>query len=158
MDAARTAIRLGAKEVMVLYRRSQAEMPAEPIEVQEAMEEGVQFHFLTNIKAIYGKKRIKQIQCIKMELTEPDESGRCKVREVPQSEFLLDVDTLIMAIGQKVESNILPETINSTSWGTVITDEFGRTSEPGIFAAGDCVSGAATVVEAVGKARSSRKY
>ena len=80
MDAARTAIRLGAKEVMVLYRRSQAEMPAEPIEVQEAMEEGVQFHFLTNIKAIYGKKRIKQIQCIKMELTEPDESGRCKVR------------------------------------------------------------------------------
>lgn len=153
MDAARTAIRLGAKEVMVLYRRSQAEMPAEPIEVQEAMEEGVQFHFLTNIKAIYGKKRIKQIQCIKMELTEPDESGRCKVREVPQSEFLLDVDTLIMAIGQKVESNILPETINSTSWGTVITDEFGQTSEPGIFAAGDCVSGAATVVEAVGKAR-----
>ena len=68
-----------------------------------------------------------------MELTEPDESGRCKVREVPQSEFLLDVDTLIMAIGQKVESNILPETINSTSWGTVITDEFGQTSEPGIL-------------------------
>ncbi len=155
MDAARTAIRQGAQEVMVIYRRSQAEMPAEPIEIQEAMEEGVQFHFLTNPQAFIGDGKIAEVQCVCMELGAPDASGRRRPVEVAGSEFLLPVDTVILAIGQKVEQELVESLeLPTTNWGTVLESSVcGLPAHDGVFVAGDCISGAATVVEAVGAAR-----
>lgn len=155
MDAARTAVRLGAKEVMVLYRRSREQMPAEPVEIEEAMEEGVKFHFLTNPAGFSGKERVEAVRCVRMELGEPDSSGRRRPVEVPDSEFELPVENVIMAIGQKVDQELANSLgLAKTKWGTFeACSETMATSLPGVYAAGDCVSGAATVVEAVGAAR-----
>ena len=149
MDAARTAVRLGAEEVTVIYRRSREEMPAQPIEVEEAMEEGVQFLFLTNPKGFIGEDHVEALQLVKMELGPADSSGRRRPVEVPGSEFTMPVDTVILALGQKVDQELIAGlNVEQTKWGT-----FTEVPKTGVFAAGDCVSGAATVVEAIGNAR-----
>ncbi len=160
MDAARTAVRLGAEEVTVVYRRAREQMPAEPIEVEEAMEEGVHFHFLTNPSRFVGTERVEALECVRMELGEPDSSGRRRPITVPGSEHLLPVDSVIVAIGQKTDPQLV-ETLGlgTTDWGTLCAcPDTQCSTEPGVFAAGDCVSGAATVVEAVGLARKAAMH
>lgn len=154
MDAARCAKRMGA-EVHVVYRRSRAEMPARAEEIEHAEEEGIEFHLLNNPVRIIGdeKNRVKQIECIKMELGEPDASGRRRPVEVPGSEFTIDTDAVIMALGTKL-NKLIPETtdgLNQTQKGGIdADDETGATSIEGVFAGGDAVTGAATVIKAMG--------
>lgn len=157
MDAARTAVRLGAKEVMVFYRRTREEMPAQAIEIDEAMEEGVKFHFLTNPKFFIGTEKLTAIELVKMELGPKDASGRRRPIEIEDSEFTAPVDSVILALGQKTDQELLNTLhLELTRWGTIAADpKQGISSQAGVFAAGDCVTGAATVVEAVGAARTA---
>ncbi|MBO7527346.1 MAG: NADPH-dependent glutamate synthase [Clostridia bacterium] len=164
MDAARTALRLGANKVYIIYRRSQNELPARAEEVEHAKEEGIEFKFLTNPIKIIGYKNehdakdikngfVKAIRCIKMELGDPDERGRRKPIEIANSEFDIDVDTVIMAIGTS-PNPIIKQTMSgleTNSHGGIIVDEnTGKTSIDGIYAGGDAVTGAATVISAMG--------
>ncbi|MBU1076817.1 MAG: NADPH-dependent glutamate synthase [Spirochaetes bacterium] len=153
MDSARSAKRLGAKEVIVVYRRTEKEMPARVEEVHHAMEEGIEFHFLTNPVEILGDDKgwIKEVKCIKMELGEPDESGRRRPVPIKDSEFTIKTNTLIMSIGQKPNpliSQSLPE-LETTKWGTIVANDDMMTSIEGVFAGGDIVTGAATVIAAM---------
>jgi heterodisulfide reductase subunit A len=151
IDAARMAQRVGAKEVAIVYRRSRAEMPADDVEIKEAENEGIQLNILANpVKVLESGGKVSGIECIRMELGEPDESGRRRPVPVDGSEFTVDVDTVIMAIGQRVNKDGLPDTLDYTGWGTISVDEvtFG-TNVDGVFAGGDVVSGPATVIEAV---------
>lgn len=157
MDAARTALRLGADEVNLIYRRTGAEMPARAEEVGHAREEGVQFHLLRNAKRIIGNEqgRVTGIECLCYELGEPDASGRRSPVEIPGSEFMLPVDTVIVAIGNGSNPLIRQTTpgLDFTKRGNIICDEQGRTSLPKVFAGGDIVLGAATVILAMGQGR-----
>ncbi|MCP2604806.1 NAD(P)-binding protein [Candidatus Aminicenantes bacterium AH-873-B07] len=147
IDAARCAMRLGA-EVKILYRRSRNEMPAIESEVEEAEKEGIKIEFLTAPVRIIGENhRVSRLECIRMELGEPDESGRRRPIPIKGSEFILNFDTIISAIGEKVDLHPF-KNIETTSWGVKI-DEFGRTSQEKIFAGGDCVTGPSTVVKAL---------
>lgn len=167
MDAARTALRLGAKEVTIVYRRSMKELPARVEEVHHAEEEGIHFHLLINPTEVIGdeKGNVIGMKCIKMELGEPDESGRRRPNPIPGSEFVLDVDTVIVAIGNS-PNPIVPESVPGlelSRWGTIVVDEeTGMSSVPGVFAGGDIVTGAATVISAMGAgklaARGIHKY
>ncbi|MDD5067751.1 MAG: NADPH-dependent glutamate synthase [bacterium] len=153
MDAARVAKRLGAEKVIVVYRRTEKEMPARVEEVHHAKEEGIEFHFLTNPVEIVsdGKGWVKQIRCIRMELGEPDESGRRSPVPVKGSEFTMDVNTVIMSIGQRPNpllAQSMPE-LKTTRKGTIVVDDSMMTSVPGVFAGGDIVTGAATVIAAM---------
>lgn len=157
MDAARTALRLGAEEVHIVYRRTEAEMPARVEEVHHAQEEGIHFHLLQNAKRIIGTEKgfVTGIECLRYELGEPDASGRRRPVEIPNSEFVMDVDTVIVAIGN--DSNPLikkttPE-IDTNKWGNITVDENGKTSMDRVFAGGDIVLGAATVILAMGEGR-----
>lgn len=160
MDAARTALRLGAEKVYIVYRRSHAEMPARTEEIHHAEEEGIIFNLLQNPVKIEGDEQgwVKSIECIKMELGEPDASGRRRPVPVPNSEFSLPVDTVIIAIGQgpnPLIPNTTPE-LKVGKWGNIEADEeTGETSIPNVFAGGDVVSGGATVILAMGAARKS---
>ena len=161
MDAARCAKRMGA-EVHVVYRRSRAEMPARNEEIEHAEEEGIQFHLLNNPIRILGddKNRVTKIECIKMELGEPDASGRRRPVEVPGSEFTIDTDAVIMALGTKLNNLICNTTdgLKQTEKGGInVDDETGETSIPGIFAGGDAVTGAATVIKAMGAGKKAAK-
>ncbi len=154
MDAARTSLRLGVEEVTVVYRRSRDEMPANPVEIIEAEEEGIIFKFLTNPVNLCVEDKLAGMECIQMELGEPDASGRRRPIAVSGSEFRLDVDNIIMAIGQGLDQD------NACTCGLDLDgktlagcSETGCTPQEGVFAAGDAVTGAATVVEAVGAAR-----
>jgi len=151
MDAARVALRIGAKQVVVLYRRSRAEMPAHDIEVEEAQEEGVKFEFLSAlVKAEGVDGKVKNLVCQRMELGEPDESGRRRPVPVEDSEFELAVEMVIPAIGQDMDMGEI-KNLNLTQWGGVEADQTTlETNIPGVFAGGDLVTGAATVVEAFG--------
>jgi glutamate synthase (NADPH/NADH) small chain len=156
MDAARTALRLGAKEVHLIYRRTEVEMPARVEEVAHAKEEGVQFHMLQNAKRVLGENgKVTGIECLRYELGEPDASGRRRPVEIKGSEFQMAMDAVIVAIGN--ESNPLIEQttpgLNVDKWGHIVTDENGRTSIPRVFAGGDIVLGAATVILAMGEGR-----
>lgn len=157
MDAARTAMRLGAEEVHLIYRRTEVEMPARVEEVAHAKEEGIQFHLLQNAKRIladdYGC--VKAIECLKYELGEPDKSGRRRPVEIKGSEFIFEVDTVIVAIGNDSNPLIKQTTpgLNTNQWGNIIADENGQTSLPKVFAGGDIVIGAATVILAMGQGR-----
>ena len=151
IDAARASLRLGAKEVTVVYRRSQAEMPAIKTEIEEAEQEGIKFHFLAApVKILSKNGQLSALECIKMELGEPDASGRRRPVPVKGSEFTMDVDNSIIAIGQSVDKAMLPKDIGYTGWGTLEVDPITlQTNLDGVFAGGDVVSGPADVVVAV---------
>lgn len=159
MDAVRTAIRLGAEEVHLIYRRTEAEMPARIEEIAHAKEEGVICHFLTNVKRVLGDEqgRVKQVECLKYKLGEPDKSGRPRPVEIPGSETLMDVDTVIVAIGNDSNPLIKQTTpsLNTTKWGNIIVDDSCATNLPGVYAGGDIVLGAATVILAMGQGRTA---
>ena len=151
VDSARAALRLGAKEVAIVYRRSQAEMPAWATEVHEAEREGVQIHFLAvPVRVLSQDGRLTGIECIRMELGEPDDSGRRRPIPVKGSEFALDVDNVIIAIGQAVDRAGLAEELTYTGWGTLSVDPGTlETSISGVFAGGDIVAGPADVIGAI---------
>ena len=154
MDAARTAKRLGAEEVYIVYRRSKDEMPARKEEIGHAEEEGFELRLLNNPTAILGDDKgwVNGLQCVKMELGEPDASGRRSSVAVPGSEYVLDVDMVVMAIGQGPNPLIKDTTpdLEVNKRGNIVADEVGATSIPGVFAGGDIVTGAATVISAMG--------
>ncbi|MBD3367695.1 MAG: molybdopterin-dependent oxidoreductase [Candidatus Eisenbacteria bacterium] len=161
IDAARTSLRLGAEQVTIVYRRSRAEMPAWDVEVEAAAHEGVEMHFLASPTAIEGDGKCEKLTCIRMELGEPDASGRRRPVPVEGSEFTIEVDNVIAAIGQVADLSAIHDTaeknpdsaeakLELTRWGTFVADETtGRTSVDGVFAGGDCVTGAATAIEAI---------
>ncbi len=151
IDAARASLRLGAKEVTVVYRRSQAEMPAIKTEIGEAEREGIKFHYLAApVKILSKNDQLSALECIKMELSEPDASGRRRPVPIKGSEFTMDVDNSIIAIGQSVDKEMLPKDLGYTGWGTLEVDPITlQTNIDGVFAGGDIVSGPADVVVAV---------
>ena len=170
MDAARTALRLGAEKVYIVYRRSMTELPARREEVEHAEEEGIEFRLLCNPVEILGYKNPDNIRdpknnfvvgmkCIRMELGEPDERGRRRPVEVPGSEFILDVDTVIMAIGTSPNPLIKSTTqgLEVNRWGGIIITEDGATTKAGVYAGGDAVTGAATVISAMGAGKVAAK-
>lgn len=148
MDCVRTALRLGG-EAICLYRRTEKEMPAERIEVVEAKEEGVQFEFLSAPIKLEKEDGKYLLTCQRMELGEPDASGRRRPVPVEGSEYVIEADTVISAIGQKTAA---PAGLKTNRWGDIDVDPANHAMDAGVFAAGDCVSGAATIVEAVGQA------
>jgi formate dehydrogenase beta subunit len=150
MDCARSALRLGAKEVNLIYRRSRAEMPANKSEIRDAEEEGVKFHLLTNPAKLIAKNgKVKALECLKMELGEPDASGRRRPIPVKGSEFVIEIDTVIPAIGQKGDFSFLPKEMVEVK-DVIKADPLVLTTlTKGIFACGDAVLGATTVVEAI---------
>ncbi|MDI6739039.1 MAG: FAD-dependent oxidoreductase [Candidatus Edwardsbacteria bacterium] len=157
IDAARTSLRLGAGEVFIVYRRSEKEMPANPFEIEEAKHEGVKFQFLTAPTRVIACTTDKSgaISCQKMELGEPDSSGRRRPVPLAGSDFHIEADLIIACIGQSPDLSGLGDNhgLKTTKWSTIdAVPETGATAVPGVFSAGDCVSGAATVVEAIGGA------
>ena len=160
MDAARTALRLGA-EVHVVYRRTEAELPARREEVHHAAEEGIIFDMLTNPVEVIGDGRgwVKALKCIRMELGEPDASGRRSPVPVPGSEFEIPTETVIMALGTSPNPLISRTTqgLETTRRGCIVADGTGATSRPGVFAGGDAVTGAATVILAMGAGRTAAR-
>ena len=166
MDSARTALRLGAKKSYIIYRRSDVEMPARNEEIEHAKEEGVIFKLLTNPTKFVGNDKglLTQVECIKMKLGEPDDSGRRRPIPIPGSEEVIDIDTAIIAIGQS-PNPLIPQTMKGLTVerrGNIKTDEDGQTNIPGLFAGGDIATGAATVILAMGAgkraARAMDKY
>lgn len=157
MDVARTALRLGVPDVTVVYRRSRAEMPANAEEIEQADEEGVHFKFLTApVKAISKNKKVTAMECIEMQLGEPDSSGRRRPEPIKGSEFTMQIDNIIAAIGQTIDNPNLDRDsqieINKRKYISV-NEETMVTSRPGVFSGGDCTSGPATAVEAIGAGR-----
>ena len=154
MDSARTAKRLGAEKVYLIYRRTEKEMPARIEEIEHAKQEGIIFHILSNPVEIIGEDSfVEKVRCIRMELGEPDSSGRRSPVPVPGSEFEIEAQAIIMAIGQGPNPLLLKKIpgLGLTRKGNIIADEKTcRTNIKGIFAAGDIVSGAATVILAMG--------
>ena len=161
MDAARSAIRLGAEEVYVLYRRSFEEIPARQEEVQHAQEEQIRFQTLTNPVEILGSDdgNVTGVRCIRMELGEPDATGRRRPVPVPDSDFVIDADCVIMAIGTSPNPLIKSTTggLEVNARGGIVADENGCTSRDGVFAGGDTVTGAATVIKAMGAGKTAAK-
>jgi len=157
MDAARTAVRLGAKEVHLMYRRTEEEMPARVEEVHHAKEEGVIFKLLQNPTRILADERgwVRGIECLRYELGEPDESGRRRPVPIEGSEFELELDTVIVAIGNDSNPLIRQTTpgLETNKWGNIVVDECGKSSIDKIYAGGDIVLGAATVILAMGEGR-----
>ena len=161
MDAARTALRLGATTYIV-YRRSEAELPARVEEVHHAKEEGIIFHLLTNPTEILEDEKgwVKGMKCVRMELGEPDASGRRRPVVIPDSEFTLDVDTVIMALGTSPNPLISSTTegLETNKWKCIVAEEDnGQTSKEGVFAGGDAVTGAATVILAMEAGKAGAK-
>ena len=170
MDAARTALRLGADKVYIVYRRSMDELPARREEVEHAIEEGIDFRLLNNPVEIIGYNNPEDprdekngcvigMKCIKMELGEPDEKGRRRPIPVEGSEFVLDVDTVVMAIGTSPNPLIknTTEGLEVNRWGGIVVNEDELTSREGVYAGGDAVTGAATVISAMGAGKSAAK-
>ncbi len=159
MDAARCAKRLGAEDVYIVYRRSEEELPARKEEIEHAKEEGIIFKLLNNPVEILGDENefVNGMKCVKMELGEPDASGRRSPVEVEGSEFVLDVDAVIMSIGTSPNPLIKSTTkgLDTQKWGGIIADENGLTSREGVFAGGDAVTGAATVILAMGAGKTA---
>ena len=160
MDAVRTAKRLGA-EAIIVYRRSEAELPARAEEVHHAKQEGIVFKMLTNPVKILGDDNgsVIGMECVEMELGEPDESGRRSPKEKPGSNFIIDCDVVIMALGTSPNPLIKQTTtgLETNRRGCIVADEEGATSRKGVFAGGDTVTGAATVILAMGAGRKAAK-
>lgn len=162
MDAARTALRLGAEKVAIVYRRSEAELPARSEEVEHAKEEGIEFKLLNNPVAITGDEAgwVKSMRCVKMELGEPDASGRRRPVPIAGSEFDMPVDTVIVAIGtgpNPIMAHTTPDLELTKRSNIAADEETGATSKAGVFAGGDIVTGAATVILAMGAGRKAAK-
>jgi len=162
MDAARCAKRLGAENVYIIYRRSEEEMPARTEEVHHAKEEEIEFKLLTNPVRILGDEKgsVTGMECIQMELGEPDASGRRRPVPKKGSEYIIDLDTVVIAIGQSPNPLIRTTTpgLETQKWGGIVADEqTGATSRPGVFAGGDAVTGAATVILAMGAGKAAAK-
>jgi glutamate synthase (NADPH/NADH) small chain len=171
MDAARTALRLGAEKVYIVYRRSLEELPARREEVEHAMEEGIEFMLLNNPVEILGYNNpddrrdpkngfVTGMKCIKMQLGEPDERGRRRPVEIPGSEFVLDVDTVIISIGTSpnplIKSTTAGLDVNGKG-GIIVEESTGATSKEGVYAGGDAVTGAATVISAMGAGKTAAR-
>jgi glutamate synthase (NADPH) small chain len=162
MDAARTALRLGAEHVVLVYRRSRTEMPARAAEIHHAEEEGIEFNLLTNPTRILGDEKgwVTGIECQKQELGEPDASGRRRPVPVKGSEYVIPVDTVVVAIGNR-PNPIVPQStpdMQTNKWGLIVADEkTGRTTKRGVWAGGDIVTGAATVISAMGAGQSAAR-
>jgi glutamate synthase (NADPH/NADH) small chain len=161
MDCARTALRMGAKKSYILYRRTEKEMPARIEEIHHAKQEGVIFKILTNPIEFIGDEhgRLKTVKCLEMELGEPDDSGRRRPIPIKNSEFTINIDTALVAIGQN-PNPLIPQSLKELEmgkWGNVKTDENGKTSIKGVYAGGDIATGAATVILAMGAGKKSAK-
>jgi glutamate synthase (NADPH/NADH) small chain len=162
MDSARTALRLGADDVYLVYRRSKDEMPARAEEVHHAEEEGLIFKFLTNPTRIIGdeKGNVKAMECLRMELGEPDASGRRRPIAVKGSEFTIDIDALIMSLGTNANPLLPTATpgLALNKWGYIVAnEETGETNLKGVYAGGDIVTGGATVILAMGAGRKAAR-
>jgi glutamate synthase (NADPH/NADH) small chain len=161
MDSARSALRSGAEEVRIVYRRSREELPARKEEIENAEEEGIMFKFLAAPTRFIGDERgwVKAVECICMELGPPDESGRRRPSPIKGSEFIMDTDTVIVAIGRTPNPIIqrTTEGLAVTKWGTIVADENGKTSLEGVYAGGDIVTGEATVISAMGAGKKAAK-
>lgn len=162
MDSARTALRLGAQKVFLVYRRSREEMPAREEEIENAFEEGIEPRLLTNPIRILGDDRgwVRGLECVRMELTEPDDTGRRRPVAITGSEHVIDVDMVVVAIGQGPNPLLTSTTpdLKLTKWGNIVADEeTGRTSKKGVFAGGDIVTGAATVILAMGAGKAAAR-
>jgi len=161
MDSARSALRLGAEEVCIVYRRSREELPARQEEIENAEEEGIVCKFLAAPLRFIGDEKgwVKAMECICMELGPPDESGRRRPLPCKGSEFTMDVDTVIVAIGRTPNPIIQSTTegLQVTKWGTIVADENGKTSIEGVYAGGDIVTGEATVISAMGAGKRAAK-
>ncbi|MEG1887070.1 MAG: NADPH-dependent glutamate synthase [Oscillospiraceae bacterium] len=159
MDAARCAKRLGAEKVYVVYRRSMDELPARSEEVHHAIEEGIEFKILCNPQRIIADENgaVKYMECVEMELGEPDETGRRKPTEKPDSKFTLEVDAVIMAVGTSPNPLIrtTSKAIEANNKGCIIVDEYMQTTQKGVYAGGDTVTGAATVIQAMGAGKTA---
>lgn len=157
MDSARTALRLDAKNVYIVYRRSREQMPARLEEIHHAEEEGIQFMLLSNPVEIFGDEqgRVSKIKCQRYKLGEPDKSGRARPIPIEGEFFELETDLLIISIGNKANPLITMTTpdLEVNKWGNIVADDFGRTSKPFVYAGGDIVTGAATVISAMGAGR-----
>ena len=162
MDSARCALRLGAERVYIIYRRSRDEMPARAEEAENAEEEGIEFMLLTNPIRFIGNDRgfLEKVECVKQRLSEPDQSGRRRPEPIEGSNFTLDIDTAVIAIGQSPNPIIQQTTegLQTTRHGTiVVNEETMQTALPGVYAGGDVVSGAATVISAMGAGKKAAK-
>jgi len=161
MDSVRTGLRLGADEATIVYRRSRNEMPARIEEIHHAEQEGIKFHFLTAPIRFIGDENgwVKQMECIQMELGEPDSSGRRRPVPIEGSNFTMDVDTVVIAIGNS-SNPLIPKTtsgLDTNRWGNIVADERGKTSRPGVWAGGDIVTGGATVILAAGAGKKAAR-
>jgi glutamate synthase (NADPH/NADH) small chain len=154
MDSARTAKRMGAEASLILYRRTRAEMPARAEEIHHAEQEGIGFEFLVAPVEILGseKKWVTGVKCVRMRLSAEDASGRARPVPIPDSEFVVPCDVVVVAVGSRANPLLTatcPE-LKLNKWGNIVVDETGMTSLPGVFAGGDIVRGAATVILAMG--------
>jgi glutamate synthase (NADPH/NADH) small chain len=161
MDSARTAKRLGAESSIIVYRRTRKEMPARAEEIHHAEEEGLQFEFLVAPVEVLGneKKWVTGLKCVRMQLGEPDASGRARPVVIPGSEFVLACDVVVVAVGTRANP-LLTATcpdLKLNKWGNIVVDDKGMTSLPGVFAGGDIVRGAATVILAMGDGKRAAK-
>jgi glutamate synthase (NADPH/NADH) small chain len=161
MDSARTAKRLGAESSMIVYRRTRKEMPARAEETHHAEEESIQFEFLVAPVEVLGneKKWVTGLKCVRMQLGEPDASGRARPIVIPGSEFVLPCDVVVVAVGTRANP-LLTATcpdLKLNKWGNIVVDDLGMTSLPGVFAGGDIVRGAATVILAMGDGKRAAK-
>jgi glutamate synthase (NADPH/NADH) small chain len=162
MDSARTALRLGADEVYIIYRRSRTELPARAAEVHHADEEGIKFNLLTNPTRLLGNEKgwVTGIECQRQELGEPDASGRRRPIPIEGSEFVFDVDTVIIAIGNQ-PNPIVPKStpdMKTNKWGLILVDgKTGRSTKPRVWSGGDIVTGSATVISAMGAGQAAAR-
>jgi len=161
MDCARTSLRLGAEKSLIIYRRSEQEMPARSEEIHHAREEGVEFVLLTNPVKFFGDDtgHLTGVECVKMKLGEPDDSGRRRPIPVEGSNYRIDIDTALIAIGQS-PNPLVPQSLpdlETQRWGNIKTDEDGRTNIAGVFAGGDIATGAATVILAMGAGKKAAR-
>ncbi|MFW6049371.1 MAG: NADPH-dependent glutamate synthase [Candidatus Bipolaricaulota bacterium] len=160
MDSARTALRLGAEKSMIVYRRSEDQMPARDEEIEHAKQEGIEFHLLRNPRRFIGEDgNVKKVEVVKMELGEPDSSGRPRPIPIEGSEYVIDADDVIMAIGTSPHP-LVPRTtsgLKTSDRGTINANGSGRTTKQGVWAGGDIVTGAATVIKAMGAGKTAAK-
>jgi formate dehydrogenase beta subunit len=162
MDCVRCALRIGFDDVNLIYRRTEAEMPADPVEIEESKEEGIKFHFLAApIKILAEDGKVSGLECLKMELGEPDESGRRRPVPVEGSNFVIECDAMVPAIGQVCEVDcVIPEGgAELTRWKTLVVDEITfQSSQPDVFGGGDCVTGPATLIAALAAGKNAARF